>query len=109
LSLSPLDPFRFRHECFLSLAYFAADNFAEAAAWGLRSYERNTNYTANLRVTIASLATIGHVDQARELVSHLLKLQPQLHANESAARMPFVSDEKKRLYGLGLIKAGVAE
>ena len=107
LSLSPLDPFRFRHEHFLSLAYFAADDFHGAALYGVRSDERNPHYTANLRVTVAALASAARMEEAKALAFRLLQLQPSLRARESAGRMPFLNEKKRRHYEHGLISAGI--
>jgi tetratricopeptide (TPR) repeat protein len=109
LSLSPLDPFRFRHEHFLSIALFSGDQFTDAADWGLRCHERNPNYTSNLRVTIAALIAAGLKDKARLLANQLMTMQPNLRAGESAQRMPFYGEAKREIYKIGLIQAGIPE
>jgi hypothetical protein len=107
LNLSPLDPFRFRHEHFLSLGYFAADQFSEAAEWGLRSYQRNSNYTSNLRVTVAALAAVGRVDEAISLRKELMALQPGLRALEISSIGGNQNAERRRKYADLLMRAGV--
>lgn len=107
LNLSPLDPFRFRHEHFLSLGYFAADQFSEAAEWGLRSHQRNSNYTSNLRVTVAALAAIGRVDEAFSLRKELMALQPDLRALEISRIGGNQNPERRLKYADLLMKAGV--
>jgi hypothetical protein len=107
LNLSPLDPFRFRHEHFLSLGYFAADQFAEAAEWGLRSYQRNANYTGNLRVTVAALAAVGRTKEANSMTKELMALQPGLRALEIASIGGNQDTERRRKYADLLMKAGV--
>ena len=109
LSLSPLDPFRFRHEHFLSIALFSGDQFSDAADWGLRCHERNPNYTSNMRVTIAALISAGLKDKAKLLANELMIMQPNLRASESARRMPFCIEAKKEIYKIGLIQAGIPE
>jgi tetratricopeptide (TPR) repeat protein len=109
LSLSPLDPFRFRHECFLSLAYYAADDFETSASWGLRSWERNANYSSNLRITVAALSAAGKVDQARELAQQLLRLQPELSAGKTASTSGYCQAARRKSYAQHLIAAGIPE
>jgi len=109
LSLSPLDPFRFRHEHFLSLAYYAADDFENSASWGLRSWERNTNYSSNLRITIAALSAAGKVDKARELAQQLLRIQPALSARATAFTSGYHVPDRRQLYAQHLIAAGIPE
>ncbi|MCA3413118.1 MAG: tetratricopeptide repeat protein [Roseomonas sp.] len=107
LELSPLDPFRFRHEHFLSLGFFAADRFSEAVEWGLRSHHRNPNYTSNLRVTIAALAAEGRLDEAVALRHELMALQPDLRALQIASVGGNQSADRRRKYAEFLIMAGV--
>lgn len=107
LNLSPLDPFLFRHEHFLSLGYFAADKFSEAAEWGLRSHQRNSNYTSNLRVTVAALAAVDRIDEAISLRKELMALQPGLRALEISSIGGNQNAERRHKYADLLMKAGV--
>ena len=54
IELSPMDPYLFRYEHFLSIAHYAAENYEEAAHWCQRSLKRNPRYTSNLRATAAA-------------------------------------------------------
>jgi tetratricopeptide (TPR) repeat protein len=107
LNLSPLDPFCFRNECFLSLAYYEADAFQDSIFWGQRCYERNPNYTSNIRILISGLVEVGDLNEAKNLAHRLNALQPQLSANESAKRMPFLSEERRQRYRERLTLAGI--
>lgn len=107
LRLSPLDPFRFRPEHYLSIAYFSLDKFEEAAVWGLRSYERNPNYTSNLRTTVAALVGAERLEEAKSLRENLMLLQPNLRAREVANTGGHQSAERRRIYADFLVKAGV--
>jgi tetratricopeptide (TPR) repeat protein len=109
LSLSPLDPFRFRHEHFLSIAYYAADDFESSASWGLRSWERNRNYSSNLRITVAALSAAGKVDKARELAQQLLSIQPALSARETASTSGYHVPDRRQMYARHLVAAGIPE
>jgi DNA-binding winged helix-turn-helix (wHTH) protein/TolB-like protein len=107
LELSPVDPYTFRYEHFLSLAYFMDNQFAASAHWGMNSYKRNPNYTSNLRVTIASLVAAGQTAEARILACSLISLQPNLRATEVGKLSSYRTEEKKNLYVQNLIAAGI--
>ncbi|MCA3359502.1 MAG: winged helix-turn-helix domain-containing protein [Roseomonas sp.] len=107
LSLSPLDPFRFRHKHFLSLAYYASDKFTDAVNWGLKASEDNPNYTSNLRVTIAALVALNRINEGKELAKRLLQLQPSLRANETARKSIYRDKTKREDCVASLIQAGI--
>ncbi len=107
LELSPVDPYSFRYQHFLSLAYFMDDQFLKSAHWGLTSYKRNKNYTSNLRVTIASLVAAGQVSEARSLACSLRLLQPQLRATEAGKLSSYRCEERREFYIRNLIEAGI--
>jgi TolB-like protein len=107
LNLSPLDPFRFRHEHFASLAHFAAHNFSEASRFGIQSYSRNPYYTSNLRLTVASLAACGNLLDAKRLAGKLMELQPGLHALENAEKSGYQKELTRQIYAEKLMEAGV--
>lgn len=107
LSLSPLDPFRYRHEHYLSIAYFSLNRFDDAAVWGLRSYKRNPNYTSNLRTTVAALVGAERLEEAKSLRENLMLLQPNLRARKVANTAGSQSAERRRLYADFLVAAGV--
>jgi len=107
LSLSPLDPFRFRHEHFLSIAYFSIHDFCKAVFFGERSLERNKNYTSNVRLTVAALVAVGRKNDAKKLAQRLMVLQPKLKASDVGANSGFQSRTTRQFYSAQLIEAGV--
>ena len=76
MSLSPSDPFSFRNEHFLGIAYYAAGDYEKAAEVGLSSLARAKRYLSNLRLTIAALTGGGQHDRAAELVKRHNELCP---------------------------------
>jgi hypothetical protein len=107
LLLTPQDPFLFRYEHFVSLAYYTAGEFEPAAAFGLRSWHGNPNYTSNLRMTIAALAALGRIEEARPLVERLMMLQPGLRASSIIVRNTYREPEQRAQLAGRLIAAGV--
>ena len=105
--LSPQDPFLFRFENALSIAHYIADDFEQAASWGLRSWQRNPNYTSNLHITIAALAALGRFDEARPLVERYAVLRPNFRAasvrDRHSLRLPAQRDRlSERLSAAGV-------
>lgn len=105
--LSPNDPLLFRSEHFLSLAYYAAGEFGSAAEWGLKSWRRKPSYTSNIRVTAASLAALGRVDEARALIEQHRLLQPEYRAKDAFERIPFLDVRKRTRIAELLNRAGL--
>ena len=81
IKLSPHDPRLFRFEHFLSIAQFALGDLENAARNGLSCDIRHPSYTANLRYTIAALAGLGRLEQAKPLTERLMKLQPDFRVS----------------------------
>ena len=107
LSLSPYDPFLFRYEHFLCIAHYSAGNFEEAVHWGQRSLTGNTNYTSNLRMTVAALAGLRRIEEAKPLVRTIMDLQPDFRVSSLIARQAFRDPAQRERYGQHLLQAGL--
>ena len=107
MQLSPLDPFLFRNEHFLSVAYYANENFDAAADLGLSSFRRAPDYSSNLRATIAALSAADRLDEAEPLVSHHCEIEPEFSVESFIPRHGFRDEADRRRYGVHLIRAGI--
>ena len=107
LKLSPLDPLLFRNEHFLSLAHYAAGNFNEAIELGLKSYQRNPNFSANIRVTVAALTAVGRGTEGRELVERHRLIEPGFTVSDYVNRQGFRDPGRRSDFGAHLISAGL--
>ena len=76
IGLSPSDPFSFRNEHFLAIAYYVAAEYDKAAEMGLSSLALADRYLSNLRLTIAALTGAGQQDKSTELVQRHTELCP---------------------------------
>src|SRR5215204_2409632 len=74
--LSPVDPRGFITFVGLGMAHFVARRFEEAEKAARRGIAQMTRNTASRRLLAASLAHLGRVEEAREVVKELLILQP---------------------------------
>jgi DNA-binding SARP family transcriptional activator/Tfp pilus assembly protein PilF len=107
MSLSPQDPFLFRYEHFMCIAYYAAGNYGAAAHWGRRSLHRNSRYTSNLRMTAAALVGLGRAGEARPLVDKVLQLEPGFRVGPMISRQAFQDEGRRAQYGRHLVDAGL--
>lgn len=107
IALSPQDPFLYRYEHFVCIAYYAAGNYGAAAHWGRCSLHRNSRYTSNLRMTAAALVGLGRADEARPLVDKVIQLEPGFRVGPMISRQAFQDDGRRAQYGRHLVDAGL--
>jgi TolB-like protein len=108
LRLDPRDPRR----CFtfngIAMNHFFDRQFEDAERWSRRSIAEMPTFTFSRRLHAASLAHLGHLDEARHDIDELLKLQPNstiVRSSTSRFRLPHMYD----LYLGGLRLAGLPE
>ena len=106
--LSPVDPFLFRNEHFLSLAHYASGNYAAAAKLGLSCYQRAPDYGSNLRATIASLVAAGQAEQARPLAQHHNVIEHNFSSNNFRKLHGFRDQDRRDQFVDRLLAAGVS-
>ena len=106
--LSPEDPFLFRMQHFLSIAFYAADRFEEAAFWGLQSWRGNQNYTSNLRVTVAALSAMDRMAEAIPLVEQHRALYPSYRTAVAGPRHQFRKRVQREAWTARLLAAGMS-
>lgn len=109
IRLSPCDPYLFRSEHFLSIAHFAAGNYAEAVAAGQRAQRLNPNYTSNLRMTAVALAELGAADEANSIATEIKRLDPNFRISRFLAKQPFVNGETGHRYADRLREIGLPD
>src|SRR6202011_619390 len=82
LRLNPLDPRRYLLFTGVAMAHFFARRFAEAAHWARRSLDEKPEWAGTRRYHAAALAQLGRIEEARDEIAELLRIQP----NSSIAR-----------------------
>ncbi|MBV9153448.1 MAG: tetratricopeptide repeat protein [Alphaproteobacteria bacterium] len=107
IALSPEDPFMFRFEHFLAIAYYSAGDYEGSAYWGMRSLRGNPHYTSNLRLTAAALVGLGRQEEARPLVDKAMELQPSFRISPTVARQAFRDDRVRQQLARQLADAGL--
>ena len=108
MRLSPYDPFLFRNEHFLSIAYYADGDFDRAAQYGLSSFKRVPAYTSNIRTTIASMVAAGRKAEITDLLDAHVIAEPNFSTAGFLPNQGFRLETDKELYGNRLLQAGLA-
>jgi class 3 adenylate cyclase/TolB-like protein len=92
LRLSPLGPNAGWHQYGMAFACYVSGRYQDAVDWGIRSADRMPGMAANLRTLAASLAAIGHMDEARAYSRQLLAVDPAFRVEAFCRRLPLASD-----------------
>ena len=109
LRLSPLDPRRGYYDCLAASAYCAANSFDRAIELGRRSLRVNRLHSSTLRSLTCSLALSGRVDEARQMATDLMRLEPNLTIRSYLSRHPAASFWTGKAWADALRIAGVPD
>ena len=108
LRLSPRDPSVFHMLIGVAYANFLAGNYEKASSVA-RDAIRDQAWLGPLRVLAASKALTGELEEAREVVGRILKLDPALRISNLKDRISPLRPEDFAKYVDALRKAGVPE
>src|SRR5262249_2078819 len=81
MRLSPLDPFMRGWQSVTSIAHYLSDRYDEALSWAALAMRPDPNSATPWRVTAASHALAGNVEQARAACARLRALEPTLRVS----------------------------
>lgn len=109
IHLSPFDPQIFFAHTALGHAAYTLGNYEAAAAWGRQAYAENPQYTANIRLLIASLAAAGQLGEAREISGTLVRLEPGFRVRSFCGSYAYREAERRALLAEHLLLAGLPE
>jgi adenylate cyclase len=112
MRLSPLDPLAWMFAGVVAYAQMAAGRYEEAIEWADRTLQAQPRYVVAMRFKLVSLAHLGRIDEAHELLKRVFDLQPGLTIaawQASYATTSIFTPELLARYVDGLRKAGVPE
>jgi TolB-like protein len=108
MRLSPLDPLLVSFLAATGFGHFGAGNYDEAASWAERALRDHANYGPALRVAAASYALAGRLEDARRVMAHLRRFDPNLRVSDIKDLIPIRRPWIVK-YEDGLRKAGLPE
>jgi len=106
--INPIDPLGFLIIRGIGIAHFFARRFEDAASWENRVLQQHSYDVVARRYLAASLAHLGRLTEAREMVAEILRLQPNSSLTRSR-RSSFKYGWMSELYVSGLQMAGLPE
>jgi TolB-like protein len=108
--LSPFDPYTFFYAFTLAIAHFAARRFEQAAEWADRALHDQPRLASAMRLKVAALAHLGHLDEARAGLTRLLAIDPKVTiVGYRAYAAHFLASEVLELQITGMRLAGMPE
>jgi TolB-like protein/Flp pilus assembly protein TadD len=107
--LSPRDPRAWYMASAAALAHFAAGRFEEAVACAKRTLAQNPRFTRTLRVLAASLAKLGQIEGARQVMQDMLRIEPHLTVTKLRWRLRHMDESVLSPFLEGLRLAGLPE
>jgi TolB-like protein len=109
LRLSPFDPEAFFTMTALGWTDLMAGRLDEAVKWTSRALRERPGFAPALRFHAVSLVELGRLDEARDAVGYLLRLEPGLTASKLRRRAPIFDAKLMNVFLDGLRKAGLPE
>jgi TolB-like protein len=109
MRLSPLDPIVYHMQVGTAFAHVLAGRYAEALPWAETPFRAEPDYLPAAGVTAAARALAGHVEQARQAMQHLRRIDPALRISNLKERHPIRRPEDLARFADGLRKAGLPE
>jgi TolB-like protein len=109
IRLSPLDPFTFLAHNIIGVGHFFAGRYDEASSWAEKGIQQQPNNAGAARITAASHALAGRLDQAHKAMARLRQIDPRLRVSDIRRMFPFRRPEDLARYEEGLRKAGLPE
>jgi adenylate cyclase len=105
--LSPLDPWHYYYDSLRATAALAARDYERAIELARRSLRSNRTHASTLRVIAIASSELGRMDEARESLAKLRKLDPSLTVSGYMDRSPSASYETGKVWSQALRRAGL--
>jgi TolB-like protein len=109
IRLSPLDPLNFLAQGGIAWAHFYAARYDEASSWAEKALREQANYLPGMRMTAASHALAGRLEEAQKAMARIRQIDPALRVSNLKDRLPPLRPEDFARYAEGLRQAGLPE
>jgi TolB-like protein len=107
MRLSPRDPLIFHMQNGTAWAHFFAGRCDEALSWAERALRESPNCKPALRISAASQALLGRMDDARVTVGRMRQIDPEFRVHDLRKVAPFRRPEDLAKFEAALQKAGL--
>jgi len=108
VQMNPRDPHINLFLTHVAAAHYMAERYDDAVDWARRSIRTYPEYLGSYRILTASLGMAGRDDEAREALSVLLKVQPEISVEWARDRVPYTARTIDHFLE-GLRRAGLRE
>jgi len=95
--LNPLDPRRYVTWTAMAYAYFLSDQYEQACRLAGMATQQQPNYLAGLRIMMACHAVSGRLDEAREVCTVVMQIDPIQRVSRDKAWAPFRAPDLQKL------------
>ncbi len=109
MRLSPRDPLTFHMQNGTAWAHFFADRYHDALDWAERALRESPTCKPALRISAASQAFLGRMEDARATISRMSEVDPKFRVRDLRIVAPFRRPEHLAKFEAGLRNAGLAE
>jgi hypothetical protein len=109
MRLNPLDPIFFGLQTGTAVAHFLAGRYNEASSWAEKAVVECMTFLPALRITAASHALAGRLEQAQKATACARELDPAFRTSDIKDVAPFRQPEDVARYTDGLRKFGLPE
>jgi len=106
IRMSPQDPQNAIFNTGLAVTHYLEKRFAKAVEYSSKSLQQRSAFTAGHRIHVASLAQNGQIDEAREALTRLKEMHPDLSIAWIRKNVPYTSDPMTKFVE-GMRKAGL--
>jgi adenylate cyclase len=108
IRLSPIDPHLFLPQTGMAFAHFFAGRYEEGLSWASNAIQRQPNFPGAQRISMANLAMVGRIADARRACDAILRTDTALRLSGIKAT-PFRRLEDVERLGQAWRIAGVPE
>jgi tetratricopeptide (TPR) repeat protein len=109
MRLSPRDPLTFHTLNGIAWARFFAGRSDEALFWAERALRENPTCKPALRISAASHASLGRMDDAGAIIDRMREIDPEFRVRDLTKVAPFRKPEDLAKYEEALRKAGLPD
>jgi TolB-like protein len=107
IRLSPFDPLIFKVHAAIAYAHFFAGRYDEASDWAEKAVRAGPNYLTGIRISAASHALGGRIDDARKRMAHMRSRDPALRVSNLKDLFPLRRPQDFARWSQALHKAGL--